>query len=225
MDKMLRIKTLDLTGSPISGTLPEELSRLPAITQLAFKGVSRASTAPARGEISGTVPEWLGKLSTLEIVQVRFRGAEGQSGRGEGRWWCVVYGPYGMVRVCAFDVVVVVCVYVRACVYVYARAQMCMWWVLMDTGGNPPQSLMTNPFTPPHILPPSLRPPVLQLFTTKLSGSLPSSLVNLTKLSFITLGDSPKLSGTLPSKGALNTGVWPKMFFFSILNVRAKQRC
>ena len=75
MGKMLRIKTLDLIGSPISGTLPEELSLLPAITQLAFKGVSEAPTGPtatARGEISGTVPEWLGKLSTLEIVQVRF---------------------------------------------------------------------------------------------------------------------------------------------------------
>ena len=72
MGKMLRIKTLDLIGSPISGTLPEELSLLPAITQLAFKGVSEAPTATARGEISGTVPEWLGKLSTLEIVQVRF---------------------------------------------------------------------------------------------------------------------------------------------------------
>ena len=67
----------------------------------------------------------------------------------------MVYGSYGMVRVFAFDVVVVVCVCVRACVYVYARAQMCMWWVLMDTGGNPPQSLMTNPFTPPHTLHPS----------------------------------------------------------------------
>ena len=126
MDKMLRIKTLDLTGSPISGTLPEELSRLPAITQLAFKGVSRASTAPARGEISGTVPEWLGKLSTLEIVQVRFRGAEGQRGRGEGRWWCVVYGSYGMVRVCVFDVVVVVCVYVCEHACMCTRAHKCV---------------------------------------------------------------------------------------------------
>jgi hypothetical protein len=58
------------------------------------------------------------------------------------------------------------------------------------------------------------------LFTTKLSGSLPSSLVNLTKLSWITLGGSPKLSGTLPSKGALQAGVWPKMYFFNIINVR-----
>ena len=56
---------------------------------------------------------------------------------------------HGESAECAVDVVVVVCVCV--CVYVYARAHTCMWWVLMDTGGNPPQSVMHDP--PPTSVP------------------------------------------------------------------------